>query len=62
MKYICYSDGWTMIPIDVTIIECEIRTYYKCPHCGKMILSVESYPADQEIKVHVDADLEVKRL
>jgi len=63
MRFICYADGWAMIPFDVSIVPgCEIRTYYKCPHCGKIILTEESYPCDQGLKVHVDSDLEVKRL
>ena len=61
MKLICYSDGWTMIPYDVTLIGCDIRTYYKCPHCDKVVMLEDSYPCDQPISIHIDEDLKVKR-
>ena len=62
MNIICYSDGWTMIPTDVSILGGEIRVIYKCQHCDKMILTDETYPCDHPIKVHIDSDLEVKRI
>ena len=51
-----------MIPTDVSILGGEIRVIYKCPHCDKMILTDETYPCDHPIKVHIDSDLEVKRI
>ena len=62
MRLICYSDGWTMIPTVVQIIGCDIRTIYKCPHCDKMVLTEATFPCDQPVTVHVDSDLDLKRI